>query len=93
MTLKPLGENVVVKPLKEETVKGGIIIPDTATERTEKGEVVAVGTGKLLENGTRKPVELKVGDKVLYSYSRKELKVDGQEFVIVSEEDVLAIIV
>ncbi len=92
MNLKPLGDNVVVKPLKEETVKGGIIIPDTATERTEKGEVIAVGTGKLLENGTRKAIELKVGDKVLYSYSRKELKIDGQELVIVSEEDVLAII-
>lgn len=92
MTLKPLGDNIVVKPLKEETVKGGIIIPDTATERTEKGEVVAVGTGKLLENGQRKAIELKAGDKVLYSYSRKELKVDGQEYVIVSEEDVLAII-
>lgn len=93
MTLKPLGDNVVVKPIKEEMVKGGIIIPDTATERTEKGEVISVGTGKLLDNGTRKAIELKVGDKVLYSYSKKELKVDGQEFVIVSEEDILAIIV
>jgi chaperonin GroES len=92
MKLKPLGDNVVVKPLKEETVKGGIIIPDTATEKTEKGEVIAVGTGKLLENGQRKAMELKAGDKVLYSYSRKEIKIDGEDYCIVSEEDVLAVI-
>ncbi len=94
MAIKPLGERVLVKPLEsEEKTAGGIILPDTAKEKPQKGEVVAVGKGKLLEDGTVKPLEVKSGDKVLYGkYSGSEISHDGQDYLILKEEEILAII-
>ncbi len=94
MNLKPLGDRVVLKPVdKEERTKSGIVIPDTAKEKPQEGIVQAVGTGRLLDNGTKVPMELKVGDKVLYAkYAGNEFKVDDIEYLIVSEKDVLAIV-
>lgn len=94
MNLKPLADRVVVKALEQEEEKrGGIIIPDTAKEKPEKGEVVSVGPGKLNDNGQRVALEVKKGDKVLFGkYSGQEVKVDGQEVMILREEDVMAII-
>lgn len=94
MKLKPLGDRIVVKVLSEEKkTKGGIVLPDTAKEKPTEGEVLAVGTGKVLDNGTKQPVEVKVGDHIIFSkYAGTEVKVDGEELVIFSERDVLAII-
>ncbi len=94
MNVKPLADRVVVKPLEQEEEKrGGIIIPDTAKEKPEKGEIVAVGPGKLNDAGVRVALEVKKGDKVLFGkYAGTEIKVDGQEVMILREEDVLAII-
>ncbi len=94
MNLKPLGDRVVLKPVdKEERTKSGIVIPDTAKEKPQEGIVEAVGTGRLLDNGTKVPMELKVGDKVLYAkYAGNEFKVDDIEYLIVSEKDVLAVV-
>ena len=94
MRLKPLGDRIVVKVLSEEkTTKGGIVLPDTAKEKPTEGEVIAVGTGKILDNGTKQPVEVKVGDRIIFSkYAGTEVKLDGEELVIFSERDVLAII-
>ncbi len=94
MKLKPLGDRIVVKVLnREEKTKGGIVLPDTAKEKPTEGEVVAVGTGKILDNGQKQPVEVKVGDKIIFSkYAGTEVKVDDEELVIFSERDVLAII-
>jgi chaperonin GroES len=94
MNLKPLGDRVVLKPVeKEERTKSGIVLPDTAKEKPQEGIVEAVGTGRILDNGTKVPMELKVGDKVLYAkYAGNEFKVDEVEYLIVSEKDVLAVI-
>ncbi|MBQ6774023.1 MAG: co-chaperone GroES [Synergistaceae bacterium] len=94
MKLKPLGDRIVVKVLdREEKTKGGLFLPDTAKEKPTEGEVVAVGTGKVLDNGQKQPVELKVGDRIIFSkYAGTEVKLDGEDFVIFSERDVLAII-
>src|SRR5260370_37653905 len=94
MNLRPLGARVVVKPSeKEERTKSGIVLPDTAKEKPQEGTVEAVGTGRILDNGTKVPMELKVGDKVLYAkYAGNEFKVDEIEYLIVSEKDVLAIV-
>src|SRR5205814_1313510 len=94
MNLRPLGDRVVVKPVeKEEKTKSGIVLPDTAKEKPQEGIVEAVGTGRILDNGTKVPMELKVGDKVLYAkYAGNEFKVDEIEYLIVSEKDVLAIL-
>ena len=94
MNLKPLGDRVVLKPVeKEEKTKSGIVLPDTAKEKPQEGIVQAVGTGRILDNGTKVPMELKVGDKVLYAkYAGNEFKVDEIEYLIVSEKDVLAIL-
>ncbi|MBQ7219541.1 MAG: co-chaperone GroES [Synergistaceae bacterium] len=94
MKLKPLGDRIVVKVLeREEKTKGGLFLPDTAKEKPTEGEVVAVGTGKILDNGQKQPVELKVGDRIIFSkYAGTEVKLDGEDFVIFSERDVLAII-
>jgi chaperonin GroES len=94
MNLRPLGDRVVVKPVdKEERTKSGIVLPDTAKEKPQEGIVKAVGTGRILDNGTKVPMELKVGDKVLYAkYAGNEFKVDEIEYLIVSEKDVLAIV-
>ncbi|MBQ4469226.1 MAG: co-chaperone GroES, partial [Synergistaceae bacterium] len=78
---------------REEKTKGGLFLPDTAKEKPTEGEVVAVGTGKILDNGQKQPVELKVGDRIIFSkYAGTEVKLDGEDFVIFSERDVLAII-
>jgi chaperonin GroES len=95
MEIKPLGDRVVVKPLEAETkTRGGIVLPDTAKEKPQEAKVVAVGKGKVLENGTVQAPEVKVGDKVLYGkYSGNEITTkDGEELLILREEDILAII-
>jgi chaperonin GroES len=91
--LRPLGDRIVVKPGKEEEVtRGGIVLPDTAKKRPREGEVVAAGPGKLLESGERAPLEVSVGDVVVYSeYGGTEITVDGEDFVILDEGSVLAI--
>jgi chaperonin GroES len=90
--IKPLGDRVVIKPTpKEEVSKGGIVIPDTAKEKPQEGKIIAVGPGKLSEDGKRITMEVKVGDKVIYSkYAGTEIKVDDEELIIVRESDILA---
>ena len=95
MEIKPLGDRIVIKPLEAEgKTKGGILLPDTAKEKPQEGKVVAIGKGKVLENGTTQAPEVKVGDKVLYGkYSGNEITTkDGEELLIMREEDILAII-
>lgn len=91
--LKPLADRIVVKPTEaEEVTKGGIVLPDTAKERPQEGEVIAVGPGKTLETGALVPVEVKVGDKVIYSkYGGTEVKIGREEYVILRQDDVLAV--
>jgi chaperonin GroES len=93
MKVRPLHDRVLIKRIEEqETVRGGIIIPDSAKEKPQEGEVVAVGTGKRLENGSITPLEVKDGDRVLFGkYSGTEIKVDGQEYLILREDEILAI--
>ena len=94
MKLRPLHDRVIVKRLEAETKSaGGIVIPDTAAEKPIKGEVVAVGSGKILEDGKVRPVGVKAGEKVLFGkYSGTEVKVDGQELLVMREEDLMAVI-
>jgi len=95
MNIQPLGDRVVVKPLEAEAkTKGGIVLPDTVKEKPQEGKVVAVGKGKVLENGTVHAPEVKMGDKVLYGkYSGNEITTkEGEELLIMREEDILAII-
>jgi len=94
MKLRPLHDRVIVKRSEEErTSPGGIVIPDTATEKPIRGEVLAVGRGKILENGETRPLDVKVGDKILFGkYSGTEVKVDGQEVLVMREEDIMAVI-
>lgn len=93
MALKPLGDRVVVKLVEEEQkTAGGIVLPDTAKEKPQKGEVIAVGDGKLLDNGKRITVELNVGDRVIFAkYGGTEVKLNGEEYLILRESDILAI--
>ncbi len=95
MKVKPLYDRLVVKRLEEEEkTKGGIIIPDAAKEKPQEGRVIAVGDGKVLENGQKAPLSVKAGDKILFGkYSGTEIKIDGDEHLILREDDVLAIIV
>lgn len=90
--LQPLGDRVVVRPIeREEVTKGGIVLPDTAKEKPQEGEVLAVGPGRLTEDGTRIAMDIKVGDRVIYAkYGGTEIKVDGEELVILREMDILA---
>ena len=94
INVRPLGDRVLVQPLEEkETKKGGIIIPDTAKEKPQEGKVVALGTGKLDDNGKKVEFTVKSGDKVLISkYSGTEIKVDGESYLIMREDDILGII-
>lgn len=95
MNIKPLGSRVVIKALeKEERTKSGILLPDTAKEKPQQGKVIAVGTGKILENGQRVALDVKEGDTVIFSkYSGTEVKIDGEEFIILDgDRDVLAIV-
>lgn len=91
--LKPLGDRIVIKPTEaEEITKGGIVLPDAAKERPQEGEVIAVGPGKILETGAKVPMEVKVGDKIIYSkYGGAEVKIGGEEYVILRQDDVLAV--
>jgi chaperonin GroES len=93
MNIKPLADRVLVKPTEEkEVVKGGIIIPDTAKEKPQEGKIVAVGPGKLDDNGKRISPEVKVGDTILYGkYSGTEIKVDEDNYLIMRESDILAV--
>jgi len=91
--LKPLGDRVIVKPEEEEEkTRSGIVLPESAKEKPQEGTVIAVGSGRVLDSGTRVPVEVKVGDKIIYSkYGGTEIKIDGEEYIILSERDILAV--
>ncbi|HAO22747.1 MAG: co-chaperone GroES [Desulfobacteraceae bacterium IS3] len=94
MRLKPLQDRILVQRVEEETkTKGGIIIPDTAKEKPAEGKVVAIGNGKIGEDGKKIAIELKVGDRILFGkYAGTEVKIDGQEYLIMREDDVLGVI-
>jgi len=94
MKIRPLQDRVIVQSIEEEAkTKGGIIIPDTAKEKPQEGKVIAVGPGKILENGTKTTLDVKVGDKILFGkYSGSEIKIDGEEFLIMREDDILGVI-
>ena len=95
INIRPLCDKVVIKPMEaEETTKGGIILPDTAKEKPQKGKVLAVGSGRILDNGTRVPVDVREGDTVIFSqYGGTEIKLDGEDYLVVSERDILAVLV
>ena len=94
MNVRPLHDRLLVRRIEEkETVKGGIIIPDTAKEKHQEGEVIAAGNGKVLENGTKVAMDVKAGDRVLFGkYSGTDIKIDGEEVLILREDEVLAIV-
>ena len=94
MKIRPLHDQILVKRIEEEEARrGGIIIPDTAKEKPQEGKVIAVGSGKLLENGQRVAVDVKTGDRILFrKYSGSEVKIDDEEYLILKEEDVLGIL-
>ncbi len=93
MNLKPLGDRVVVEHVEQaDKSAGGVFLPDTAKEKPQEGRVLAVGTGRTLDSGTKVAMDVKVGDKIIYSkYSGSEIKVEGKEYLIISEKDVLAV--
>ena len=92
--LRPLGDRVVVKPTpREEMTKSGIVLPDTAKEKPQEGEIIAVGPGRFLDDGTREQMDVKKGQKVLYAkYAGTEFKLDGEDLLIVSQKDILAVV-
>jgi chaperonin GroES len=94
MNIRPLYDRIVVKRIEEqEQIQGGIIIPDTAKEKPQEGEVVAVGKGKRLEDGTLVPLDVQVGDRILFGkYSGSDIKIDGNEYLIMREDEVLGVI-
>jgi chaperonin GroES len=94
MKIRPLGDKVLVERVEAESkTAGGIVLPDTAKEKPQRGKVVSVGEGKMLENGTRKEVQVKKGDTVLFtSYAGTEIKIDGKEYLIMDESDIMAVI-
>ena len=94
MKIRPLQDRIIVKRVEEEAkTKGGIIIPDSAKEKPMEGEVIAVGTGKILENGKKQPLEVKKGNRVLFSkYAGTDIKIDGVEHLIMKEDDILGVI-
>ena len=94
MNIRPLHDRVIIKRMEEErTSPGGIVIPDSATEKPIRGQVIAVGKGKILENGEVRQLDVKVGDKVLFGkYSGTEVKVDGEDYLVMREEDIVAVI-
>jgi chaperonin GroES len=93
MKIRPLHDRVIIKRLEEErTSPGGIVIPDSAAEKPVQGKVMAVGKGKILEDGTVRPLDVKVGDKILFGkYSGTEIKIDGEELVVMREDDLMAV--
>jgi chaperonin GroES len=94
MKVRPLHDRMVVRRIEEkETAKGGIIIPDSAKEKPQEGEVLAIGNGKILDNGTKVALDVKVGDKILFGkYSGTEIKIDGEDVLILREDEVLAVL-
>jgi chaperonin GroES len=92
--IRPVGDRVVVKPAaREEVTKSGIVIPDTAKEKPQEGTVIAVGNGRLLDNGDRSPIDVQKGDRVLFAkYGGTEFKLDGEEYLVLKENDILAIV-
>jgi len=92
--LRPVGDRVVVKPAaREEVTRSGIVIPDTAKEKPQEGTVIAVGNGRLLDNGDRAPIDVHEGDRVLFAkYGGTEFKLDGEEYLVLKENDILAVI-
>ena len=94
MKVRPLHDRLLVRRIEEkETAKGGIIIPDTAKEKPQEGEVLAIGNGKILENGTKVALDIKVGDRILFGkYTGTEVKIDGEDVLILREDEVLAVL-
>jgi chaperonin GroES len=94
VNIRPLGDRVVIRPsAKEEVSALGVILPDTAKEKPQKGTIIAVGTGRVLDNGQKQSMEVKEGDSVLFAkYAGTEIKIDGEELLILSEKDILAIV-
>ena len=94
MALKPLADRIVVKPSEaEERTKSGLVLPDTAKEKPQEGKVIAVGSGRLLDEGAVKPLEVKNGDRVLYGkYAGTEVSIEGEDYLILREEDILAVV-
>ncbi|NEV62223.1 co-chaperone GroES [Thiorhodococcus minor] len=94
MNIRPLHDRVVVRRMEEErTTAGGIVIPDSATEKPIQGEIIAVGNGKLLDNGESRPLDVKVGDRVLFGkYSGTEVKLDGDDFLVMREDDIMGVV-
>jgi chaperonin GroES len=94
MNIRPLHDRVLVRRVEEaETVRGGIIIPDSAKEKPQQGEVVGVGDGKLLEDGSRAKIDVKVGDRILFAkYSGSEVKIEGNEYLVVREDEILGVL-
>ena len=92
--IKPLGDRVLIKALeREEKTKSGIVLPDTAKEKPQEGRVIAIGSGKMLDNGTKVALEVQVGQKVIFSkYAGTEVKLDGEEMMILNERDILAVV-
>jgi chaperonin GroES len=93
-SIRPINDRIIVQRIEEqEQMRGGLYIPDTAREKPQEGKVIAVGNGKLLENGSRTPIDIKAGDKVLFGkYAGTEVKLDGEEYLILREDDVLGVI-
>ena len=94
MKIRPLHDRVIVRRMEEErTTAGGIVIPDSATEKPVQGEIIAVGNGKILDNGEVRALELKAGDKVLFGkYAGNEVKIDGEELLVMREEDIMGVV-
>jgi len=94
MNIRPLHDRVVIRRMEEErTTAGGIVIPDSAAEKPIRGEVMAAGNGKIMDNGDTRPLDVKVGDKVLFGkYSGTEVKVDGEDLLVMREEDIMGVI-
>jgi chaperonin GroES len=94
VNIRPLHDRVLVRRIEEgETIRGGIIIPDTAKEKPQQGEVVGVGNGKLLEDGQRAPIDVSVGDRILFGkYSGSEVKIAGEEYLVVREDEILGVL-
>ena len=94
MAVKPLGDKLLVKRLEaEEVTKGGIVLPDSAKEKPKEGKVVEVGPGKILDDGTRGKLQMKKGDRILFtSYAGTEIKIDDEEYLVMSEDDILAVV-
>jgi chaperonin GroES len=94
MKFRPLHDRILIRRFEEgEVVKGGIIIPDTAKEKPQQGEVIAVGNGKVMENGTKVPLDVKAGDRILFGkYSGNEIKIEDEEFLILREDEVLGVV-